>query len=92
MTNHEIAIHLRHQAHELSRRKSNLYRVRAYRRAAQSLDYLQEEIAPRIQQEGPEVLRHLPGIGESLSETILALVQGVPCGEATSETSVACRK
>src|ERR1700722_7602995 len=75
MDNFTIARHLRLYANELARKNANLYRVRAYRRAAavvQSQDRTMTEIVAR---KGRGGLAELPGIGESLAFTIESLVR-----------------
>ena len=71
MTNVAIAAKLRTHAHELVRRKENLYRVRAFRRAAEAVLRLQEPVEELVAREGPAALAALPGIGPSLATTIL---------------------
>jgi DNA polymerase/3'-5' exonuclease PolX len=74
MTNTAIATKLRMHAHELARRKENLYRVRAFRRAAEAVLRLQEPVESLVAREGPSALADLPGIGPSLAATILGYV------------------
>jgi Helix-hairpin-helix domain len=53
---------------------ANLYRVRAYHRAATTRHWLGRPVTEMLQQEGVEGLRKLPGLGESLTRTIHDLV------------------
>lgn len=64
MTNDQIARRLREYAAELARDGGNLYRVRAYRRAAMAVLGLPGPVAGRAE------LANVPGIGASLAETI----------------------
>ena len=71
MTNQDIATHLQQHARSLTHKRENLYRVRAYRRAAETVLMLPRPVAelPRA------ALECLPGIGKSLAETITHFVQ-----------------
>jgi DNA polymerase (family 10) len=71
MTNTAIAQKLRTHAHELARRKENLYRVRAFRRAAEAVLRLDEPVEALVARGGPAALAAVPGIGPSLATTIL---------------------
>ena len=71
MTNLAIARKLRTHAHELERKKENLYRVRAFRRAAEAVLRLDEPVAEIVARGGPVALAAVPGIGPSLATTIL---------------------
>jgi DNA polymerase (family 10) len=75
MDNLEIARRLIRMAHDLEGRNGNLYRIRAYRRAADELLRLDRPVADIIAESGPDGLRDLPGIGASLSEKIAKLVE-----------------
>ena len=76
MTNETIARKLRDHATELARAGDNLYRVRAFRRAAMSVLELTEDVAEVVATGGPKALERVPGIGRSLADTIAGL-----CGE-----------
>ena len=69
MTNVQIARKLRTYAHELERAKENLYRVRAFRRAAEAVLRLAEPVAV-VARAGPAALAAVPAIGPSLATTI----------------------
>jgi DNA polymerase (family 10) len=75
MDNRTIANQLIEMAHLLARRQENLYRVRAYRRAAQVVLGLERPVEEIVAEEGRQGLKHLPGIGPSLAETIETLVR-----------------
>lgn len=66
MTNEDLARRLRNHATELSRRGDNLYRVRAFRQAAFAVMGL---MAP-AESLTREQWAALPGIGNSLAETL----------------------
>lgn len=74
MTNTLIAERLRKHAHDLERKKRNLYRVRAFRRAAEAVLRLDEPVTAVIARGGPAALAALPGIGPSVATTILGYV------------------
>jgi helix-hairpin-helix protein len=74
MNNQEIARQLVDYAHFLEGRGENLYRIRAYRKAAETLLSLPRSIAKVYEEEGSRGIRKLPGIGSHLSYTIENLV------------------
>jgi DNA polymerase (family 10) len=74
MTNAEIAYRLEQVACLLTEQQANLYRIQAYRRAADTLRNLDRTIEEILHHEGEEGLRTLPGIGESLARAIQTLV------------------
>ena len=71
MTNTMIARKLRTHAHELVRKRENLYRIRAFRRAAEAVLRLDEPVAAIVACGGPAALAAVPGIGPSLATTIV---------------------
>jgi DNA polymerase/3'-5' exonuclease PolX len=71
MTNLAIARKLRTHAHELERKRENLYRVRAFRRAAEAVLRLAEPVEIVVTRGGPAALAAVPGIGPSLAATIV---------------------
>ena len=75
MENTAIARELLRQARELAAQGDNLYRVRAYRRAAAELYGLDRPVKAIIAEAGSDGLMTLPGVGESLSRTIAELAQ-----------------
>lgn len=75
MDNFAIAQCLIGMAHDLEGQRSNLYRIRAYRRAAETVLNLDRPVEDIVAEAGERGLRELPGIGSSLSEKILHLVQ-----------------
>jgi DNA polymerase (family 10) len=74
MCNQEIARQLVDYAHFLDMRGENLFRVRAYRRAAETVLGLSKEIAEHYREQGRQGIRTLPGIGSHLSYTIESLI------------------
>ena len=86
MDNVAIAQRLIGMAHELEGQRSNLYRIRAYRRAAETVLNLERPVADIVAESGRAGLRDLPGIGASLSEK---LVQMVETGVALAGSSLA---
>ena len=70
MNNREIASCLREAADLLDQQNASSFRVTAYRRAAQSLDYLEADVGHLIEREGLEGLEALPNIGPSLALAI----------------------
>jgi DNA polymerase (family 10) len=75
MDNVTIAQRLIGMAHELEGQRSNLYRVRAYRRAAETVLNLDRSVEDIVTESGRTGLSELPGIGSSLSDKIARLVQ-----------------
>ena len=84
MENATIAHELLRQARELAARGDNLYRVRAYRRAAAALFGLDRPVSAILAAEGLPGLRSVPGVGRSLARTVaeLASVATVPPAKA----------
>ena len=75
MSNREIARQLTDYAHFLESRRASLYRVKAYRRAAQTVLELPFPIEDLCDNEGRKGIRNLPGIGSHLSYTIEGLIR-----------------
>jgi putative hydrolase len=73
--NQTIADRLREAADLLERQQANLFRVGAYRRAADTVAALEEDAAALLAREGREGLEALPGIGRSLAAAIAEMVQ-----------------
>ena len=72
MTNADIVRQLRNYANELTQSHTNLYRVRAFRQAVTAVMALDCEIVELVNRAGPKSLKAIPGIGDSLAETIAA--------------------
>jgi DNA polymerase (family 10) len=84
LSNEEIARKLRARATELSRGGDNLYRVRAFRRAAMAVLGLTDEVAELVTGRGPAALERIPGIGRSLADTIADYARGEVRTEKTA--------
>ncbi len=72
--NGRIANRLEEMAELLARQGGNPFRVRAYRRAAETLAALPEDVGELLQREGPEGLIGLPHIGKGIASAIVELV------------------
>ena len=81
MDNRTIAQLLLSLAHSLEEKHASLYRVQAYRRAAQTILGLEQPIEEIVAGEGRKALRQLPGIGPKMSVKIETLVR---TGEITT--------
>jgi DNA polymerase (family 10) len=75
MDNRTVARQLLNLAHSLEAKHASFYRVRAYRRAAETILGLEEPIEEIVFHAGPKALKKLPGIGASLSAKIDTLVR-----------------
>jgi DNA polymerase/3'-5' exonuclease PolX len=75
MDNRQIAHQLMAYAGYLETRAANLYRIRAYRRAAETVLALDRPLADLIAAEGRAGLQELSGIGPSLSNTLEEMVR-----------------
>jgi DNA polymerase/3'-5' exonuclease PolX len=84
MENATIAHELLRQARELAAQGENLYRVRAYRRAAAVVFGLDRPVSSVLAAEGVRGLKTIPGIGPSLAKTLaeLAAPRAVPRAKA----------
>lgn len=71
MTNAEIARTLQTEARKIVVQHANLYRIRAYRRAAGAVLALERPITQMSQAD----LESIPGIGSHLAECIVCYVQ-----------------
>lgn len=70
MTNNEIANLLQDRARTLRREHRNLYRVKAYRHAAEMVMRLNQPVEELLHEKGPIALAEVPGIGKRLAKTI----------------------
>jgi DNA polymerase (family 10) len=75
MDNRQIARQLMAYAGYLEAREANLYRIRAYRRAAETVLALDRPLADLVAAEGRAGLEELPGIGPRLSNTLEEIVR-----------------
>ena len=75
ITNEELAERFRLTAHELDKAHSqNLYRVRAYRRAAQTILFHPMPICDLFATGGEAAVMRLPGIGASIGREIVGYI------------------
>jgi len=72
--NPQVALKLTEHAAFLEAREASLYRVRAYRRAAETVLGLDRPLTAILADEGRPGLEALPGIGRHLSFTIEQLI------------------
>lgn len=86
MDNRTIAERLRDYACQLEDQKANLYRIKAYRRAAATVLGLDQPVSSIVAHQGRAGLRALPGVGAHLSHTIDTLVR---TGEFPKEDNAA---
>src|SRR5262249_51175754 len=70
MKNRTIAQLLSNHAKRLEKEQANLYRVNAYRRAAQTIMNLAVPVNDLVAREGIQALEQLPGIGGRLAFAI----------------------
>jgi DNA polymerase/3'-5' exonuclease PolX len=91
MDNQHLAQHLRDHARTLDVECGNLYRVRAYRRAAQTVLELDEPVTVLLERGGRRGLEELPGIGSHISLAIESLIHTgeMPPREKVSEPAAA---
>jgi hypothetical protein len=75
MTNSDIARRLLTYARELEAEGGNVYRTRAYRMAAQTIERMNTPVEDILQARGRAGLETLPGVGKSLAYSIEMLVQ-----------------
>ncbi len=68
MTNHDLSRRLRAHADALAAAGDNLFRVRAVRRAAATV-----QAAPADLADHPDAIPRLPGVGKSLARRIAEL-------------------
>jgi DNA polymerase/3'-5' exonuclease PolX len=62
-------------ANELDAMRSQLYRVRAYRQAAETIRRLEQPLSDILDREGRRGLRALPGIGDHIAFTLEELLR-----------------
>jgi DNA polymerase (family 10) len=73
--NRTIAQQLLETAHSLESKHANLYRVQAYRRAAETILGLEQPVEEIVAHAGRKALKALPGIGVKMSARIETLVR-----------------
>lgn len=75
MDNRTIAHRLLECAHSLEGKHASLYRIQAYRRAAETILGLEQPVEEIVAADGQKTLKRLPGIGPKLSVKIEKLVR-----------------
>lgn len=75
MDNRTVAQRLLQMAHSLEETHANLYRVQAYRRAAETILGLDRPVEEIVVHDGRKALRQLPGIGVKMCAKIETLVR-----------------
>lgn len=75
MDNNTIAERLNEYAREVEGEGATVYRVRAYRRAADAVRALDRPVAEVVAEQGRAGLEAIPGIGKSLAYTIEGLAR-----------------
>jgi len=75
MDNRTIAQQLMHRARYLVDQHASLYRVRAYRRAAETVLGLDEPLETIVDRQGRRGLQGLPGIGDHIARALETLVR-----------------
>ena len=73
--NQQIAVRLREAAELLEQQQANPFRVDAYRRAAETVAGLDEDVATLLKREGIEGLDALPGIWPVLAQAIAQMAR-----------------
>ncbi len=74
-TNRAISERLEEYAAVLEQQNANPFRVKAYRRAAATVDGLDEEVAAIYRRGGTEALVELPDVGSGIAAAIAELIQ-----------------
>jgi putative hydrolase len=74
-TNHLVADKLREAAAILGEQQANPFRVRAYRRAAETLESLEADVREIVERDGVAGLEALPGIGPGIAAAVNELVR-----------------
>jgi putative hydrolase len=72
--NQDVASRLREAADILEQQAANPFRVRAYRRAAETISRLEEELPALIEEGGPDSLVELPNIGRGIATAIAEIL------------------
>jgi len=75
MTNRAIADQLIKWAHTLEEQHANLFRIKAYRRAAEAVLGLERPVEEIVSGAGRSALREVPGIGSKMSAKIETLAR-----------------
>ena len=68
--NQQIAIKLREMANILEQQNAQSFRITAYRRAAQTIENLNQDLYILLQNGGTDALKELPNIGQGIASAI----------------------
>jgi len=68
--NQKISVKLNEMADILEQQSANPFRIRAYRRAADTLSTLEDDIGQMLERKGQEGLIALPNIGKGIAASI----------------------
>jgi DNA polymerase (family 10) len=71
MKNTEIAAIFTDIAHRLELKKDNIFKIRAYRKVAQSIEQLPVEVEQLVREDR---LKEIPGAGEAITKKLTELV------------------
>jgi len=71
MNNQEIAAVFDDIAHRLELKKDNVFKIRAYRKVARSIEQLPVEIGQLAKEDR---LKEVPGVGEAIAKKITELI------------------
>lgn len=86
MDNRTLATRLTGMAHELEQKRASVYRIRAYRKAAETVMGLDQPIEDLVLEGGRKKVQALPGIGDHISRKIEELIRS----EKEARTAVGC--
>jgi DNA polymerase/3'-5' exonuclease PolX len=89
MDNRTIAQRLLAMAHNLEHEHASLYRVQAYRRAAETILGLERSVADIVALDGRKALRELPGIGAKMSVRIETLARADEIANVKEDSLIA---
>jgi DNA polymerase (family 10) len=71
MNNQEVAKVFEDIAHRLELKKDNIFKIRAYRKVARSIEQLPVEIGQLVREDR---LKEIPGAGEAIAKKITELI------------------
>ncbi len=91
MDNRTIANRLIDYAHHLEAREASLYRIKAYRRAAETILRLERPAADIVAERGRNGLKELPGIGATCRTRSIAWLARVSFVRWTAKAPMSIR-
>jgi DNA polymerase (family 10) len=71
MNNKEVAAVFEDIAHRLELKKDNIFKIRAYRKVARSIEQLPVEVEKLVKEDR---LKEIPGAGEAITKKITELI------------------